>query len=216
MRRTKLWSPGIHNPTYESLRRLKVLRHTTNSADAPSNMKSFPDSADGCFIIGREIQGETMTKRTIQRSVLCLALCLLSVLSLAAAERWSIGLTAGDRPIEAVVVAEPSVSAPTVLLIGGLTGSDATSDAVKEEVDAFEALPQARRPFRLVALPLANPDRKPLQFPPTGTAYKKNAESHVLWRWIGKTRPLWSSIVAVRRPHANIGQSKPYERQNHH
>ena len=136
-----------------------------------------------------------MTNRTIQRSVLWLALCLLSVLSLAAAERWSIGLTAGDRPIEAVVVAGPSVSAPTVLLIGGLTGSDATSDAVKEEVDAFEALPQTRRPFRLVALPLANPDRKPLQFPPTGTAYKENAESHVLWRWIGIQAPDMAIVV---------------------
>jgi rhamnogalacturonyl hydrolase YesR len=125
----------------------------------------------------------------VQRSLLSLAFCFLSVSPVAAAERWSIGLTAGDRPIEALVVAGPSTSAPTVLLIGGLAGSDATADVVSQEAAAFEAIPQARRPFRLIALPLANPDGRPLQFPPTGTAYKENAESHVLWRWIGIQAP---------------------------
>ena len=28
-----------------------------------------------------------------------------------------------------------------------------------------------------------------LQFPPTGTAYRDNTESHVLWRWIGIHAP---------------------------
>jgi unsaturated rhamnogalacturonyl hydrolase len=134
-------------------------------------------------------------KRIIQHSILCLALCLLSVASMAAPERWSIGLTAGDRPIEALVMAGASASAPTVLLIGGLSGSDATTDVVNQEAAAFEALPQARRPFRLIALPLANPDRRPLQFPPTGTAYKENAESHVLWRWIGIQAPDLAIVV---------------------
>src|SRR6478752_4366732 len=97
-------------------------------------------------------------KQSVKGSILCLALCALFVSSLAAAERWSIGLTAGDRPIEALVVAGPSASAPTVLLIGGLAGSDATADVVRQEAAAFEVMPQARRPFRLIALPLANPD----------------------------------------------------------
>ena len=108
---------------------------------------------------------------------------------LAAAERWSIGLTANDGPIEALVV-PAAESSPTVLLIGGLQGpADPSVEVVRREVDAFEKQPQARRAFRLIAIPLANPDSVSLQFPPTGTAYRNNAESHVLWRWIGIHAP---------------------------
>jgi len=105
------------------------------------------------------------------------------------AETWKFGLTSNDQPIEAVVVSGPSASAPTVLLIGGLQGKDATVEIVAGEAAAFEALPAARRPFRLLAVPLANPEARPLQFPPAGVAYKENAESHVLWRWIGIQAP---------------------------
>jgi len=108
---------------------------------------------------------------------------------LAAAERWSIGLTTNDAPIEALVVPGASESAPTVLLLGGLQGSDASVDTIRKEVDEFEKLAAARRPFRLLAIPLANPDAKVLQFPPAGTAYRDNIESHVLWRWIGSHAP---------------------------
>jgi hypothetical protein len=68
---------------------------------------------------------------------------------LAAAERWSIGLTTNGAPIEALVVPGASESALTVLLLGGLQGSDASGDT---------------------AIPLANPDTRVLQFPPMGTA----------------------------------------------
>lgn len=105
------------------------------------------------------------------------------------AERWTIGLTSNDAGIEASVVSGASPAAPTVVLIGGLQGKDATVDVVVNEAAAFESQPQGRRPFRLIALPLANPDATPLQFPPTGTAYKDNAESHVLWRWIAIHAP---------------------------
>src|SRR5262252_7454622 len=125
----------------------------------------------------------------MRRSLPCIALCLLSSFPVAAAERWTIGLTAGSKTIDALVVAGPSPSAPTVLLIGGLAGRDESADVVSQETAAFEALPQARRAFRLVAVPLANPEGRPLQFPPTGTAYKENAESHVLWRWTGIHSP---------------------------
>jgi len=118
-----------------------------------------------------------------------LLLCVVFASPLAAAERWSIGLTANDAPIEASVVEGASASLPTVVLIGGLQGRNATVDAVTREAATFESLAQARRPFRLIALPLANPDGRPLQFPPTGTAYRDNAESHVLWRWIGIQAP---------------------------
>src|SRR5262245_54718253 len=114
---------------------------------------------------------------------------MVSASPLAAAERWSIGLTTNDAPIEATVIAGSSSSVPTVVLIGGLQGRDATVEAVTRESAAFESQPQSRRPFRLIALALANPDGRPLQFPPTGTAYRDNAESHVLWRWIGIQAP---------------------------
>ncbi|HEX4997531.1 MAG TPA: glycoside hydrolase family 88 protein [Terriglobia bacterium] len=126
-----------------------------------------------------------------------LGICLCSLFSspLLAAERWSIGLTANDAPIEALVVPGASVSAPTVLLMGGLDGPGATVEVVNKEVAAFEALSQDRRAFRLIAVPLANPDGRPLQFPPTGNAYKENAESHVLWRWIGIHAPDLAILV---------------------
>jgi hypothetical protein len=115
--------------------------------------------------------------------------CVVLGSSLIAADRWSIGLTANDAAISARVVPGDAESAPTVLLIGGLQGPDASVDVVTREVDAFEQLPAGRRPFRLLAIPAANPDARPLQFPPTGTAYRDNTESHTLWRWIGIHAP---------------------------
>jgi len=115
-------------------------------------------------------------------------LCSVIAAPLAAADRWSIGLTANDAAIEALIV-PAAASAPTVLLIGGVQGPDASVDAVRREVAAFEKLAMADRRFRLMAIPLANPDATLLQFPPSGTAYRENAESHVLWRWIGIHAP---------------------------
>jgi rhamnogalacturonyl hydrolase YesR len=119
------------------------------------------------------------------------ALCCSLVMTApaAAAERWSIGLSAGDIVIEAMQVAGPSPSAPTVLLIGGLQGRDTSVDAVLREAEAFEAIARERRPFRLLAIPLSNPEAEALLFPPTGTAYRDQATSHVLWRWIGIHAP---------------------------
>jgi hypothetical protein len=114
---------------------------------------------------------------------------LLFVSPAMSAEHWAIGLTSNDAAIEATVVAGPSNSATTVLLIGGMHGKDATTGIVSGEASEFETLPENRRPFRLIAVPLANPDARPLQFPPAGIAYKDNAESHVLWRWIALQAP---------------------------
>src|SRR6185295_3219512 len=140
-------------------------------------------------IILRNHIGGPMTRSCQRFLISSISLSILFVSSLNAAARWSIGLTANDGRIEAMVVAGSSASVPTVLLIGGLGGPDSTVDVVAQEASAFDALPQARRPFRLIALSLANPDGRPLQFPPAGVAYKENAESHVLWRWIGIHAP---------------------------
>jgi unsaturated rhamnogalacturonyl hydrolase len=88
-----------------------------------------------------------------------------------------------------VVIAGRAASSPTVLLIGGLQPSDPSSDAVAREAAAFERTPENRRAFRLIAIARANPDAQPLQFPPSGVAYREHIESHVLWRWIGTHAP---------------------------
>jgi rhamnogalacturonyl hydrolase YesR len=75
------------------------------------------------------------------------------------------------------------------LLIGGLSGKDESVRAAEQEVQRFEAVRQDRRQFRLVSISQANPDATHLQFPPTGVAYRENAESHALWRWIGIHAP---------------------------
>lgn len=110
-------------------------------------------------------------------------------LPLAGADRWAIGLTANDVRIEALAIPGASASSPTVLLIGGLQGKDGTVDIASREAADFEAIPQAQRPFRLLVIPLANPQGATLQFPPAGVAYRENIESHVLWRWIAVQAP---------------------------
>jgi rhamnogalacturonyl hydrolase YesR len=136
------------------------------------------------------------------RAVLVPALvCLLWPSAVIADERWTIGLSASGAPIEAVVVAGRSADSPTVLLVGGLQQTDASSDAVAREAAAFERLAQNRRPFRLIAVARANPGAQPLQFPPTGVAYREQIESHVLWRWIGTHAP---DLVLVAGPDSGL------------
>jgi unsaturated rhamnogalacturonyl hydrolase len=114
-----------------------------------------------------------------------------------AAERWTIGLATNGTPIDATVVAGPSVSSPTVVVVGGLERSDQSSEAVDREADALERIPQNRRAFRLIAIARPNPGAQPLQFPPSGVAYREQIESHVLWRWIGTHAP---DLVLVAGP----------------
>src|SRR2546430_2778866 len=90
---------------------------------------------------------------------------------------------------EAKTVAGPASTSPTVLIIGGLAGDDESVRLVEQEVRFLEGIRQDRRNFKLIAIPRANPDTKPLQFPPSGASYDKNLTSHVLWRWIGIHAP---------------------------
>jgi len=122
-----------------------------------------------------------MSNRT-SGSALVLALCLLP--SPVLAQRWNVGLSARGAVIEAISPGEPSPGAPTVLLIGGL---DASADSAETVLDAYQE--SGTRPFRLIAIPMANPDASPLRFPPEGAAYRENPESHALWRWIGVHAP---------------------------
>jgi len=65
-------------------------------------------------------------------------------------------------------------------------------------------MPQRRRPFRLIAIAVANPDAQPLQFPPVGVAYRDQVESHVLWRWAGTHAP---DLVLVAGPDSGLTEA---------
>ena len=106
-----------------------------------------------------------------------------------AAEERVIGLTATGKPIQALVVAAAPAGAATVMLVGGLNGDSASGKMISAEVEDLESNPPGRRRFHLLAVPLANPDKSPLVFPPSGVAYRENTESHVLWRWIALQAP---------------------------
>ena len=121
-----------------------------------------------------------------------------------AAERWTIGLTVNGAPIETLAVAGAAADSPTVLLVAGIEGRDQTSEAVARETAAFEARSQTQRQFRLLAIPIANPDAQPLQFPPTGAAYREQIESHVLWRWIGTHAP---DLVLIVGPDSGLAEA---------
>jgi unsaturated rhamnogalacturonyl hydrolase len=110
------------------------------------------------------------------------------VLPLLGAETRDVGLTESGTVIEASEVAARSKVA-TVLLVGGLAGNDESEDVVKNEIHTFEAIKPDRRPFRLLAIALSNPDHVRLAFPPIGIAYRQSPESHALWRWIGINAP---------------------------
>jgi unsaturated rhamnogalacturonyl hydrolase len=95
-----------------------------------------------------------------------------------------VGLTQSGKRMEAKVIAGPGPAAPTVLLIGGLSGDEESARVVQQEAGS-----KARFPFRLLAIARANPDKSKLQFPPTGVAYRDHPESHALWRWIALQAP---------------------------
>ena len=125
-------------------------------------------------------------------------LFLLSTLPLTAAEKQIIGQTAKATHIDASII---SGGARTVILVGGLSGKDASSATVEKTAREYEARPESARPFRLIAIPAANPDASRLVFPPTGAAYRENTESFVLWRWIGVHAP---DLVLIEGPDSGL------------
>jgi rhamnogalacturonyl hydrolase YesR len=106
-----------------------------------------------------------------------------------ASEAVAIGLSTKRDVIEGFVTEGRSADAPVLVLIGGLEGDGPSRRIVAAEAKRYQGTPRVRRPFRLIALPLANPASSPLAFPPTGAAYKDNPESHYLWRWLGTLAP---------------------------
>lgn len=111
----------------------------------------------------------------------------LLALPAVAAEPFDIGLSGNGTRIDALEVAASNGTAPTIVLIGGLSGDDESVAAVRAAAQAYEQ--RRRRPVRLLAVPLANPDGSQLAFPATGVAYRENAAANTLWRWLGAQAP---------------------------
>ncbi len=121
------------------------------------------------------------------RKLLFIVLCALLARPVLAAEVFDIGLAANGARIDAVAVSGGAKSAPTVVLVGGLHGDDASAAAVRAAVAAYER--SRSRAIHLLAVPVANPGGGVLVFPPTGVAYREHPESHTLWRWLGTQAP---------------------------
>jgi unsaturated rhamnogalacturonyl hydrolase len=113
----------------------------------------------------------------------------LAAPALSAATTFDAGLSTQGAVIDGSFVAAATESAPTVLLLGGLAGSDDSVAAVRRAVADYEADRPRRRHVNVLAIPLANPDGTTLEFPPRGAAYREEAESHVLWRFLGAHAP---------------------------
>lgn len=100
-----------------------------------------------------------------------------------------VGLTRSGKPIEARELSTTRKNAPLIVLIAGLEGDAASTAQAIKSFERFQVAKPSRRKFRLVMIPAANPERAALSFPPTGSAYKENTESHYLWRWLGVHAP---------------------------
>ena len=132
---------------------------------------------------------------------------LIALLSapLLAAEPLEIGLSGSGTLIEGLAVSAPAKASRTVLIVGGLSGKDDSVGRVRDAVRQFERRKSSRRGFNLLAIPLANPDGAALKFPPTGVAYRENAESNALWRWIALHSP--DLVLIVGADNAGLAQS---------
>ncbi len=120
----------------------------------------------------------------------CALLILLATAARSAEiEPLEIGLATDGRLIGALRVAAGQEQAPTLVLVGGLPGDDDSSAVIHDAVEQYAGLPDNQREATLIAIPVANPAQQPLQFPPTGPAYREHAESHALWRWLALSAP---------------------------
>jgi len=128
-----------------------------------------------------------VAKRGMQLLGILLGAC--GALTAGGAESFDIGLASDGTRIDAVFVQGASDDAPLVILVGGLMGHGDDSGAVRAAVERFDALPQAERGVNVIAIPVANPAGVPLAFPPSGRAYRENAEANALWRFIGAQGP---------------------------
>ena len=141
--------------------------------------------------------------QTGQRFLLLILIGIACVRTMAAAERWSIGLTAADSAYRCICRRWP----PTLCANGSAHRRSAGPGRNGRD--------RHRRNHRVRALPrspsvqadcaaVGKSQKRPLQFPPSGTEYRDNAESHVLWRWIGIQAP---DLVVIAGDLMPVGRS---------
>jgi unsaturated rhamnogalacturonyl hydrolase len=99
-----------------------------------------------------------------------------------------VGLGSAGTVITATRVTAADPAAPTVLMIGDLSG-DGADRSVETALAAYERRPVRRRAVNVIAIARANPDAAALVFPPPGAAYREHPESHALWRFMGAEAP---------------------------
>ena len=104
-----------------------------------------------------------------------------------------VGLTSAAKPIPCI--REAAANKPSIAIIGGLDGSAVNAELIGKEVAS------AKGSYSLLAVPVANPEKAALQFPPQGEAYAKNTESHYIWRWLGVHAPDQVIIVGADPAH---------------
>lgn len=130
----------------------------------------------------------TATVSASRRLAAAAMLCACAV-PLRAAEIFDFGLATSGARIYAAFVPARSPDAPTVLVVGGLRGDDASAASVRAALADYESRRTRDRKVNVLAVAVANPDGVQLEFPPTGVAYREHSESHALWRFIGAQAP---------------------------
>ncbi|MEP7351711.1 MAG: glycoside hydrolase family 88 protein [Acidobacteriota bacterium] len=116
------------------------------------------------------------TRRQCFEASVFAALCLLLPVTAQATERRVIGLAADGKTRIEALVKDGYTGLGGEVWIQGLEGEDGNSQGVIAE---FE-----KSPAVMVVIPIANPLKSTLKFPPSGLAYHDNTESWVLWNWL--------------------------------
>ena len=105
----------------------------------------------------------------------------------ALAQTWTVGMTAGRQPLEAVSVPAQQAAAPHIVVIGGLSGDRASSTAVDLAYEAY--VNSATNHLDVSFLPRANPAADRLTFPPVAPAYGGDPTAWSLWQFLTAHAP---------------------------
>ena len=103
------------------------------------------------------------------------------------AQAQTIGMSAQQRPIEALSVPAQQADAPDVVVIGSLSGEAASGNEVRAAYEAYVNSPENF--LDVTFIPVGNPDRDALTFPPVEPAYSGNWTAWSLWHWLGTHAP---------------------------
>lgn len=98
------------------------------------------------------------------------------------AQTWTVGMSDAGTRIPAYSVPAKIQDAPSILVIGGLGGDAASTNAVQIGYEAY--VNEVENHLDVTFIPDVNPEGQDLQFPPPEPAYAADWTSWSLWRWI--------------------------------